>query len=146
LGHLGLVNVTSCSAFEAAINALGEALKRAKEAKVSNPDVQRAQERYDRETSLLLWRRSFVTWFDCKEKTQDIRQLIELVNAALSKAGESPVQLPPSTVAETSPSETASTVKTVAIALGIVAGVVVLAPLVWEGVAWAKAARKAKGG
>lgn len=147
LAGLGLINVSLCSPFEAAIEALGEALKRARERNLSSPTILQAQKRYDDETSLLLWRRSQVFFGNCESKTKDIHQLIVAVNAELARAGSSPVLVPESVVEETKPpqeSNTASTVKTVAIAASVVAGVVLLAPLVWEGVAWAKVARRSK--
>lgn len=147
LGNLGLVNVTLCSPFEAAIDALGQALERAQALNIVSADVAQARTRYDAETSLLLWRRTQVFFGNCETRTRDIQQLITAVNADIAKAGGKPVLVPQSIVDETKPpepSETASTIKTVAIAAGVIAGVVVLAPLVWEGVAWAKVARKTR--
>lgn len=144
---LGLLNVSLCAPFEAAIDALGQALSRAKALNIISANVAQAQSRYDDETSLLVWRRSQVFFGNCTSKTQDIQQLLLAVNADLQRAGGAPV-LVPSTVTDESkpsePSETMATIKTVAIAAGVIAGVVVLAPLVWEGVAWAKVARKTR--
>lgn len=154
LGALGLFNTLGCSSFDDAVATLGQALERAKAQGLTNdPRVKQAQDTYDNETSALPWKRSAVWPTNCAEKTGGIAALIAGVNSALK---DNPVIVPPSVTNASieanrpppepvTPKDTLGTIKTVAIVGGVIAGVVLLAPIVWEGVAWAKAARRKKG-
>lgn len=147
LSGLGLVNVALCSPFETAVETLGLALERANAVGVSSAAIHQAQQRYDQETTYALWNRSVVTVANCSVKTAEILQLIYGVNASLPN----PVIIPAgvtdqggSTLNPPPPTDVAGTVKTVAIAAAIIAGAVILAPIVFEAVGWSKLARSRK--
>ncbi len=115
-GLSGYAQSFGCDSFDAALDTLVEALRRADAAGLVGPDITQAQNRADDETSMWRpWARSAVLPTNCKNKTAELALLINNVNVALSKAQASgassqpPVSLPPSVLAATAAANQSAT-------------------------------------
>lgn len=137
-----------CSSFAYEMNRLGPLLAEADRIGLTGTVVDQARARLDVESSsLMAWRRSDpVLPSTCAKVTNEVLALNNALAAAIKQRGGDPgIAAPPGQPYDpNAPSDTASTIKTVAIAAAIIAGVMVVAPMVWEGVAWAKVARSKK--
>lgn len=140
------ISTLACSELQAVLSPMGRALAEAKRVGVTSMAVKDAQEFYDKESSF--WSGSN-PWApqSCRDVTNAGQVRLNALNAAIASAGGSPAA-PPVEPGSGGPGEGGglfgnwmSTVKTVAIAGAVIAGVVVVAPIVWELVASRRASR-----
>lgn len=141
----GFVDNTFCPSFARELERSAMLLAEAKRIGLTGPVVDAVQKRYDDEHSWAFWRASSViSTGACKQATSEVSVLNSALSAALQPAGGNVTVAPPALPPPSEGSGISSTVKTVAVAAAVIAGVVIAAPLVFEGVAWAKLARKAR--
>jgi hypothetical protein len=137
-----------CGSFANAMNRLSRLLAEAKRLNLGGTVVAQAQQRLDDESSVVsFWKRSDpILPSTCTKVTAEVEALNTALEKLIAQAGGNvDVAPPPALPAPPSKvSEVASTVKWVAVSAGIIAGVVLLAPVVYEGVAWVRQARKRK--
>lgn len=134
----------TCSEFSAQMDRMSRLLGEVTRLGLTGTVVEQAKQRFADESSAFFWKRSDpVLPSTCTRVTGEVTAINEALSKAIAAAGGNTDVAPPPIPG--GGNETASTIKTVAIAAGVIAGVVVLAPLVFEGVAWAKIARKARG-
>lgn len=161
-GDLGWLQTAFCDKFDQALDTLGELVKRLDAAGAQGPNAQQARTRWASENSLNPFNRTAVGLTNCTQRTAELTQLINAANAELVTATTpaNAVPIPPvmqETIASANtdaamaakvpdaPPDITGTIKTVAIAAGVIAAVVVVGPIVWEAVSAAKMFRKAKG-
>lgn len=138
-----------CSELPTVVEDLGRALAESKRIGATSMAVKDAQAFYDRESS---WWNGTNPWTEskCKELSNFGRALLNALNTTNQASGGQTVAVSPVYTGDsgTGPSffgglfsDTTSTIKTVAIAAAVVAGVVVVAPIVWEAVAAVRSSR-----
>jgi hypothetical protein len=161
-GDLGWAQTAFCDKFDEALDTLGELVKRLDAANVHTSNAEQARTRWANENSLNPFNRTAVGVWNCTQRTAELAQLIGAANAELVSATTPANAVPiPPVVAEVAasantdaamaakvpdaPPDITGTIKTVAIAAGVIAAVVVIGPIVWEAVSAAKMVRKARG-
>jgi hypothetical protein len=141
----GTVSNALCSELQAVLDPMGRALSEARRVGASGGAVSDAQTFYDRETTFATASNPWLPQ-KCRDLANDASVRLAALNSAVSSAGGQMVR-PPAEPGSGGPgseglaSTWMGTLKTVAIAAAVIAGVAVVAPIVWEAVAVHKARR-----
>lgn len=144
----GTISDGLCSSLQDVLGSMGRALAEARRVGASGVAVQDAQAFYTKETTFSTASNPWLPQ-KCRDLSNAGQVRLQALNAVIASAGGSPAA-PPVVPGSGGPGAAGgglfgdwmSTVKTVAIAGAVIAGVVVVAPVVWETVSAVRSSRR----